>query len=93
RLQKEGPDCLRSVTLLAAQVDFTEAGELTLFINESQVAFLEDMMWQRGVLEAAQMAGAFQLLRSNDMIWSRLVHDYLMGERAAPSDLMSWNAD
>ncbi|MCW2124378.1 polyhydroxyalkanoate synthase [Bradyrhizobium elkanii] len=93
RLQRERPGCLRSVTLLAAQVDFTDAGELTLFINESQVAFLEDMMRQRGVLETAQMAGAFQLLRSNDMIWSRLVRDYLMGERAAPSDLMSWNAD
>jgi len=93
RLQKERPGCLRSVTLLAAQVDFTDAGELTLFINESQVAFLEDMMRQRGVLDTAQMAGAFQLLRSNDMIWSRLVRDYLMGERAAPSDLMSWNAD
>jgi polyhydroxyalkanoate synthase len=93
RLQKKRPGCLRSVTLLAAQVDFTEAGELTLFINESQVAFLEDMMRQHGVLEAAQMAGAFQLLRSNDMIWSRIVRDYLMGERAAPSDLMSWNAD
>ncbi|VIO72913.1 Poly(3-hydroxyalkanoate) polymerase subunit PhaC [Bradyrhizobium ivorense] len=93
RLQKERPGSLRSVTLLAAQVDFTEAGELTLFINESQVAFLEDMMWQSGVLETVQMAGAFQLLRSNDMIWSRLVRDYLIGERAAPSDLMSWNAD
>ena len=93
RLQRERPTCLRAVTLLAAQVDFKEAGELTLFINESQVAFLEDMMRQRGVLEAAQMAGAFQLLRSNDMIWSRLVRDYLMGERAAPSELMSWNAD
>ncbi|QOZ28499.1 alpha/beta hydrolase [Bradyrhizobium sp. CCBAU 51753] len=93
RLQRERPGCLRSVTLLAAQVDFTEAGELTLFINESQVAFLEDMMRQHGVLEAGQMAGAFQLLRSNDMIWSRLVRDYLIGERAPPSDLMSWNAD
>ncbi|MCP1913846.1 polyhydroxyalkanoate synthase [Bradyrhizobium elkanii] len=93
RLQRERPGCLRSVTLLAAQVDFTDAGELTLFINESQIAFLEDMMRQRGVLETAQMAGAFQLLRSNDVIWSRLVRDYLMGDRAAPSDLMSWNAD
>jgi poly[(R)-3-hydroxyalkanoate] polymerase subunit PhaC len=93
RLERDRPDCLRSVTLLAAQTDFTEAGELTLFINESQVAFLEDMMSQRGVLGPLQMAGAFQMLRSNDLIWSRMVHDYLIGERAPPSDLMSWNAD
>jgi polyhydroxyalkanoate synthase subunit PhaC len=93
RLCRERPDCLRSVTLLAAQTDFTEAGELTLFINESQVSFLEDTMWQRGVLDTTQMAGAFQMLRSNDLIWSRVVRNYLLGERAAPSDLMSWNAD
>ena len=93
KLQRERPNPLRSVTLLAAQSDFTEAGELTLFINESQVAFLEDMMWQRGVLSPQQMAGAFQMLRSNDLLWSRMVHDYLIGERAPPSDLMSWNAD
>jgi polyhydroxyalkanoate synthase len=92
-LAKERPDCLRSVTCLAAQTDFTEAGELTLFINESQVAFLEDMMWERGVLDTTQMAGAFQMLRSNDLIWSRLVRDYLIGEREPLSDLMSWNAD
>jgi polyhydroxyalkanoate synthase len=64
-----------------------------LFINESQVTFLEDMMWERGVLDTTQMAGAFQLLRSNDLIWSKLTRDYLMGERAPPSDLMAWNAD
>jgi polyhydroxyalkanoate synthase len=93
---RSGPDrsdCLRSVTLLAAQTDFTEAGELTLFINESQVAFLEDLMWRRGFLGTAQMAGAFQMLRANDLLWSRVVRDYLVGERAPPNDLMSWNAD
>lgn len=91
KMGRDGP--FRSITLLAAQTDFTEAGELTLFINESQVAFLEDMMWERGVLDTTQMSGAFQLLRSNDLIWSRIAHDYLMGERAPPNDLMAWNAD
>jgi polyhydroxyalkanoate synthase subunit PhaC len=84
---------LASLSFLAAQVDFTEAGELMLFINESQVAFIEDIMWERGYLDAREMSGAFQLLRSNDLIWSRAVHDYLMGERSTPIDIMAWNAD
>nr|WP_254699908.1 alpha/beta fold hydrolase [Trinickia violacea] len=84
---------LASVTLFAAQTDFTEPGELQLFIDDSQVYFLESMMWERGYLGANQMAGSFQLLQSNDLIWSRVVHDYLLGERSPMIDLMAWNAD
>jgi len=84
---------LNSITMLAAQTDFTEAGELMLFIDEGQLDFLEDLMWNQGYLDTRQMAGAFQLLRSNDLIWSRLTEDYLMGRRNPMTDLMAWNAD
>jgi polyhydroxyalkanoate synthase len=92
-LAREGSAALNSVTLLAAQTDFTEAGELMLFIDDSQLDYLEDIMWDRGYLDTRRMAGAFQLLRSNDLIWSRVVNEYLIGRRPPMTDLMAWNAD
>ena len=92
-MKRDGDDRLASVTLLAAQTDFTEPGEISLFLNETEVAFLEDMMWERGYLDSYQMSGAFQLLRSSDLIWSRIVHEYLLGGRQEMNDLMAWNAD
>lgn len=86
-------DRLASLTLFTAQTDFSEPGELSLFIDESQVAMLEAQMAYTGCLRADQMAGAFQMLRSYDLLWSRLVNEYLLGERQPMFDLMAWNAD
>ena len=92
-MAREHDERLATITCFATQVDFTEAGELMLFIRESQVAYIEDMMWDQGFLDGYQMAGAFEILRSNDLIWSRVVHEYLQGKRQGMIDLMAWNAD
>ncbi|WP_439140485.1 PHA/PHB synthase family protein, partial [Roseicyclus sp.] len=93
QMARAGDDRLASLSLLATQTDYAEPGELQLFISESEIAFLENMMWDQGYLDTKQMAGAFQLLRSADLIWSRYVHEYLMGRRQEMFDLMAWNAD
>ncbi len=90
--QKED-DRLATVTMFAAQTDFSEPGELSVFISPAQLAMLEALMWKKGVLESRQMGGAFQMLRTYDLLWSPSVATYLKGERTGVNDLMSWNAD
>ncbi len=84
---------LASVSLFAAQADFSEPGELAVFITPSQIAMLEAMMSKTGVLESERMGAAFALLRSRDLMWGPAVHQYVRGERPQVNDLMAWNAD
>ncbi|HUL19314.1 MAG TPA: alpha/beta fold hydrolase, partial [Steroidobacteraceae bacterium] len=84
---------LASVSLFAAQADFSEPGELSVFITPSQIAMLEAMMNKTGVLESERMGGAFALLRSRDLMWGPAVEQYVKGERPKVNDLMAWNAD
>lgn len=92
-LGASGQSPLRSVSLLAAQVDFHRPGELGLFIDESQISFLEGVMAEHGYLDGRQMAGAFQLINSKDLVWSKLVHEYLMGAQSPMTAMKAWNAD
>ena len=92
-LARERDDRLASVTMFAAQTDFSEPGELAFFINPSQLALLEATMHRKGVLESRQMGGAFALLRAQDLVWQPIVNNYMKGQRDPMIDLMAWNAD
>lgn len=89
--EKRNPFC--ALTLLAAQTDFSDAGDLRLFIDESQLSMLEAVMAKNGFLPKESMAGTFTLLRANYLLWSRWVKEYLLGERQHPNDLLTWNKD
>jgi polyhydroxyalkanoate synthase subunit PhaC len=82
-----------SATFLAAQVDFTHAGDLLVFVDEGQISALERDMQEAGVLEGSRMAMAFNMLRSNDLIWSYVVNNYLKGQPPSAFDLLHWNSD
>ncbi len=88
-----GDDRIASCTFFTAQVDFTEPGELGVFIDEDQLASVEQMMSKKGYLEGSEMATTFNMLRANDLIWSFVVSNYLMGKDPFPFDLLFWNAD
>ncbi len=84
---------IASATFFTAMTDFAEPGELGVFIDEGQISSLEKKMFDRGYLEGAEMAGTFNMLRANDLIWSFVVNNYLMGKDPFPFDLLYWNSD
>ena len=84
---------IASATFMTSLVDFTHAGELEVFIDEAQVASLERKMRERGYLEGSEMAGTFNMLRANDLIWTFVINNYLLGRDPFPFDLLHWNCD
>jgi polyhydroxyalkanoate synthase len=84
---------IASATLFAAQVDFTHAGDLKIFVDEDQIEMLERRMAEVGYLEGRQMASAFNLMRSHELIWPYVVNNYLKGKKPLPFDLLYWNSD
>jgi polyhydroxyalkanoate synthase len=92
-MARDKDDRLASLTLLAAQTDFSEPGGIEVFVSEDQVASLEQGMASKGYLDGRQMGAAFALLRSRDLIWGRGIRNYWLGEKDRPNDLMAWNSD
>jgi polyhydroxyalkanoate synthase len=84
---------IKSATLFAAQVDFTYAGDLMVFVDEERISQLETHMKEQGYLEASRMANTFNMLRSNDLIWPYIVNNYMRGKKPVPFDILYWNSD
>ena len=89
----KGDDRIASASFLAAQVDFSEAGDLLVFIDDSQLNSLEEMMAEQGYLDGSRMAAVFNMLRPRDLIWPYVINNYLLGKKPFPFDLLFWNAD
>jgi polyhydroxyalkanoate synthase len=89
----KGDDRVASASFLAAQVDFSEAGDLLVFIDDTQLKALEEMMAEQGYLDGSRMAAVFNMLRPRDLIWPYVVNNYLLGKKPFPFDLLYWNAD
>ncbi len=92
-LAAKGDDRIASASLLTAQVDFSEAGDLLVFIDDSQLSSLEEMMAEQGYLDGSRMANVFNMLRPRDLIWPYVINNYLLGKKPFPFDLLFWNAD
>jgi len=92
-LTHRGDERVRAATFLTTMTDFAEPGELGVFIDEEQLALMDRAMAEKGYFEGAAMADAFNLLRANDLIWSFVVNNYLLGEEPFPFDLLYWNSD
>ncbi|MGQ9370176.1 PHA/PHB synthase family protein [Azospirillum sp. ST 5-10] len=89
----KGDDRIKSITFFTTMTDFAEAGELSVFIDEEQLSFLESQMNEKGYLDGSKMATTFNMLRANDLIWSFVVNNYLLGKDPFPFDLLYWNSD
>ena len=92
-LKEKGEKLVKSATFLTTLLDFKEAGDLSIFIDEPQVEYLEKRMSEQGYLKGSEMALTFSMLRSNDLIWSFVVNNYLLGKDPFPFDLLYWNSD
>ncbi len=92
-LAARGEAPFKSATFLTTQVDFSQAGDLLLFTNDSQLTSLEEMMAERGYLDGSRMANVFNMMRPKDLIWPYIVNNYLLGKKPFPFDLLFWNQD